>query len=527
MPRISVTDRDISWYYRQRPDTPGTVFVPGIATFGPTDRPVLCDYTNFTNVFGTSAIPDIGDISYDSAASFIKSGFSVLFQRFVTDGAKAASYTISDDSDNSIVFSAKYVGSFGNRLSVRLSGNYERVAVFVYLDGTTLLENLVFVPADPNDVQKFNYDSQYLSVSVTGTATSLPITSGPHKLSGGTDYEKGNGDDVASEADTLLSTIASQLAVEGVFDHLKDPYQYDIDLISSVGWPNIGSFTTNGSAYTTNSVGYKIDALLTDLASSLGTAVYFIDGASSWDDATMYGYCSQFNISYAAGIGPWGYAQLVSTGELRLLPGSYALINSWANSCAAGNPIWMAPAGTKRATLGSFYKETARFVGKTTLDMWQNHEYVVPGDYKVNPIMEIRQYGYVVYGNSTLLQVKTDGSTSQLQALSTRVLCNQIKRQALRISLTLQFDQMARDLYSEFRALMTDYMEQLRYNNALYSYQIVLSENTVTSADLNERTVPVIIRISPIPAAENFDITLEIAQAGIIFTDDTDETEVA
>ena len=67
------------------------------------------------------------------------------------------------------------------------------------------------------------------------------------------------------------------------------------------------------------------------------------------------------------------------------------------------------------------------------------------------------------------------------------------------------------------------FMSQLKYNNALYDYEIVADTSTLTLDDLNSRTVPVIIRISPTPAAENFDITLEISQAGVTFgADDTE-----
>ena len=70
-------------------------------------------------------------------------------------------------------------------------------------------------------------------------------------------------------------------------------------------------------------------------------------------------------------------------------------------------------------------------------------------------------------------------------------------------------------------------MDQLRYQGALYDYEIVLDSTSVTRTDLNEKTVPVLIRISPNPAAENFDITLEISQAGVTFSDETDENENA
>ena len=105
-------------------------------------------------------------------------------------------------------------------------------------------------------------------------------------------------------------------------------------------------------------------------------------------------------------------------------------------------------------------------------------------------------------------------------------MANLIKSRAFDVSLSLQFDQLTNDLFVQFKSLLGVYMDQLRYQNALYDYEIVLANNTLTSADLNEKRVPVIIRISPNPAAENFDIALEITQAGVSFSDETDETEI-
>jgi len=108
-----------------------------------------------------------------------------------------------------------------------------------------------------------------------------------------------------------------------------------------------------------------------------------------------------------------------------------------------------------------------------------------------------------------------------------RVLCNMIKEQAFNVSLGLQFDKITNDLIVQFKALMGVFMDQLKYGGALYDYEIVSDYSSISLADLNTRTVPVKIRISPNPDAENFDINLEVSQSGITFGDITDETEVS
>ena len=514
MSKINIAERDLSWYYRQRGEGSMTVLVPGMSSFGPTDRPVLCDSSNFSRVYG-GPVPNVVDLSYNMAASFIKAGFNVLFYRFVDPSATTAeAQDITGEGTSKLKISAKYPGSYGSGLSVKIkAGTSPNWYFFVYDKAGILLENLVVNFADPTNKNYYSsIDTEFINIKLDGEWKGFNAPADAVKLSGGTD---------GSDAATIKSNTRAEIIKEGAFSDLLDPYQYTFDLISAADWCDHKDLDEDSRE--------KVDVVLGELAYNRGTAEYFIDGdKDSNDPAEQYQYCGLFDSykSHVTGVGPWGYAQLLSNGQTALLPGSYAMLVQWAQSCSEGVPAWMAPAGVKRASLGSFYRRPKYEIGKTTLDMWQNHDYVEPNGYKVIPIMKAKQYGYVVYGNSTLLKNSGDGSTSMLQSLSTRILCNLIKNKAFDVSLSLQFDQMTDDLFSQFKTVLGTYMDTLRYGGALYDYEIVLDSTTVTRTDLNERTVPVIIRISPNPTADNFDITLEISQAGVTFTDDTDENEV-
>lgn len=531
MPKISVTEKDLSWYFRQREEGAATVYVPGIATFGPTGEPVLCNSSNFANTFGTKAVNVEGELSYNMAASYIKSGFNVLFHRVALTGAAPSSVTQGGDTDN-VTFTAKYEGSFGNHITlmIRPMGTIKSsISTYVLIDGT-VVETLTCDLVDPTSPNYYvNLSSEYITVTVTGDPTTIEFGSAASPLNlqmaGGKDFTDG------ATAEDIHTEVWTSIKTPGFLESLKDPYQYDYDIITSAGWslydggPKVYGSDEN-AAWSFSEID-KVDAALFNLATARGTSIFLVDGKTSWEDSEMYTYCGLFDSSYAAGYGPWGYAQFTSTGVLNLLPGSYAMLVAWAQSCSDGTPIWMAPAGVKRATLGSFYKDTTYFVGKRTLDMWQNHDFIKPGQYSVNPVMKAKQYGYVIYGNSTLLKTTPAGATSMLQSFSVRVLANAIKVHAFDVALGLQFDQLTGDLFTQFRTLMTTYMDPLVYQGALYDYEIVLTNGTLTSADLNERTLPVTIRISPNPSADNFDITLEITQSGVSFSDDTDENEIA
>lgn len=534
MPKISVSEKDLSWYYRQRGLGAMTVYIPGVSTFGPEDKPVLCDSSNFVQTFGT-AVQGVEDFSYNMAASYIKSGFNVLFHRFVSASAVAAKpadragdFDIGDDSNN-LTISAKYKGSYANGIVVTLvKGGAGTHYIYVYSKGkSSMLENFVVNFTDPTDPKYVTtIDSSYIDLKVKGTLSDDLVTESSYEftLKGGLDFAEG------TTSDNFKSEIRNAILTSGAFDDLLDPYQFNFDIVESAGWCDFSDLvkSTDLTTHPDWIVGLeKIDQTLFSLVKERKNSILLVVGHTGMTYSAFYTYCGLFNSDYAVGIGPWGYARFVNNGSLALLPGSYPFVVAWANSCASGNPAWMAPAGVKRATLGSFYKDTEYVVGKAVLDAWQNHDYVVPNDYKVIPIMKAKQYGYVVYGNSTLLRNSTQGSTSMLQSLSVRILANMVKNKSFDISLSLQFDQMDNDLYAQFKTLMSDYMDQLRYQGALYDYEIVLDSTSVTRTDLNEKTVPVLIRISPNPAAENFDITLEISQAGVTFSDETDENENA
>lgn len=529
MPRINVTEKDLSWYYRSRTASSVTVYMPGLATFGPSD-PVLCNSAHFNNIYGTTAVGVSNDISYKMASSFVKAGFNVLFHRFIPTGAKAATLELGD-GDNKVVITAKYPGSFGNKIeltfrSMTASPTSGQASIFIHI-GSVLVEKLFCNFTDPLNTNYYTgVNSSYIDIAVVGDATkiefSTDIGGSTEKLTGGLDYEKGKTDlEVKQE-------IWSQISKEGALTNLEDPYQYDFDVIVSGGFalydeglPTYGEGGDSDWAFTEID---KVDKVLHNLAVNRGTSIYLVDGKSEWSDDVFYEYCGLFDSSYAAAFGPWCSARLLSTGVVHNLPGSYAMIVAWAQSVTDGVPIWMAPAGVKRSTLGSFYKESVYYVGRKTLDMWQNHNYSQPGQYGVNPIIKAKQYGYVIYGNNTLLQTKYDGMTSVLQSFSTRVLCNLIKVQAFDAALRLQFDQLTGDLFIQFKTLLSVYLDALTYQGALYDYEVVLRDGSLTSANLNEKTLPVVIRVSPYVTAEIFDITLEITQSGVTFNEEeTDE----
>lgn len=401
--------------------------------------------------------------------------------------------------------------------------------------GTTVLETLTYDLLSPDSIYYYvttNQSSQYIHVKPYGTYTVEQAVAAKDQnfsvqLSGGTNSADAlTHDGIVDALVTSLDADIHGSGYGGVINDLFDPLVYDFDIIISAGYNYYEGDTSHDADDDPG-----IDSRFVELVSKRGTAIYLVDDAPTKDASDFYADCGDAKFrtgtdysnagSYCAAYGPWCYTQLLSTGATRKLPGSYVFLVAWARAIANGAPMYLAPAGVKRSSLGTIVRSTDYPVGSAIINAWQN---APNGTYKINPIAKLKQYGYVVYGNSTLLDSDPiTGKSSMLQSFSTRVMVNLIKRRAFDISLTLQFDQIDSDIFAEFKTTLSSFMNELKYNNALYDYDIIADRSKMTLDELNQRTVPVKILISPAPAAENFEINLEIYPAGVVFGDDTTE----
>lgn len=505
MARINVTERDLSWYTRQGAG-PLTVYVPGVSTDGPSS-PLLCNNINaFKRVFG-DAIPGVLSRSYNIAASLLIAGASVLFHRFVGQSGDVSSCQIHDI----VTFSSKYPGVRFNDYKVECTTGSSKGSFVIVVKDTTgeVFERLTVNFSDPTSQYYYlNELSDNFQFNVSGELPNdITLNAGQLKMEGGK---------IGVEKD---SDVADLLTTGNPLNVLQDPYLYDFDVAISSGFHK----NTQGTEVD------EVDLQILKTVEARGTAIYLIDGLANFTSEEFFTYCGADSLgkSYAAAYGPWCYAKFLNTGSTSLLPASYSMLVQWIKSASEGVPIWMAPAGVKRASLGSFFIKPKYEIGKAILDMWQNNSEDPEVDvYKINPIMRAKNYGYVVYGNSTLLHNSLEGETSMLQSVGTRVLANTIKKDAFDIALSLQFDQMVGDLYAQFKTLLSVKLDALKYQGGLYDYRISLNDSIVTVGDVNQRRIPVKIQISPAPAVENFDITLEITKAGVMFSDDGTTTTV-
>jgi len=400
---------------------------------------------------------------------------------------------------------AKYVGSFGSKITVgcKKQENSTSASITVYVSNV-LVESFLVDYGNPMSQNYYSNDlSNYITFEFMGEFGEF---NGVIPLYGGSDQS-------ASSTTSYYAEIVDKLAVDyesSPIKDLEDNLSYPFDIATCGGFYDYDDYTRLS----------RIDNSFLNLVKRKGTAIYFVDGDASWTHSQFYNYCGLFDSSYCTAYGPYSYTSLVSNGAYVLLPGTYVMLKTWANSLAEGNPVWAVPAGVSRGQVPSV-TGTKYNVGQAVLAEWQSDydefNANVLENYKVNPIMKLRQYGYVINGNATLLKTQ-NGARSLTDQLSVRVIANLIKSQAYDYALGLQFGQMSDDLFAKFKTLLDTYLGQLVYQGALYDYKITMNTSMI-STSLNTRTIPVLIQISPVPAVENFDITLEISRAGVVFTD--------
>jgi phage tail sheath protein FI len=178
---------------------------------------------------------------------------------------------------------------------------------------------------------------------------------------------------------------------------------------------------------------------------------------------------------------------------------------------------WFPPAGVTRATARVVVKPLYE-IGSVILDKWENNTLA-----RVNPIMKLKNYGYVIYGQYTAYVAQDEYTHSALESLNVRLISNCVKKQIFNTCLKLTFEPNNSSLWMKFYDAMDKYLLFMKRNDGVYDYRIQMDEGTVTTDDINELRCPGKVWINPVRAAEFFDIDFILTEAGVTFTDTVEE----
>lgn len=257
-----------------------------------------------------------------------------------------------------------------------------------------------------------------------------------------------------------------------------------------------------------------IHAGMLNLVETRQDCIALFDVPADYDKKLIVDYSRILNTSYGTMHFPWCWvADPDVQGNMLLMAPSYIFMYTFLSNLDnnVDSQKWFPPAGVKRAT-ARVVKKPYFEIGSVILNDWQNDNTA-----RVNPIMKLKQYGYVIYGQYTCLPAIDMFTHSALESLNVRLIANVVKKKIFDVCLNLAFEPNTSVLWLKFFAQMDEFLRYMQYNEGVYAYKIVMDESTVTTDDINHLRCPGKVYIAPTRTAEFFDIDFIITEAGALF----------
>lgn len=511
---IIVNETDNTLYGTRVADTDNIVFIPGSAITG-TNKPTLyTSYSDFVSNHGDHGVE--GSLTWDYVSNILLAGFPVLFKRITHavgdnggDGTELVSHAKLDvknraDTEVIMTFTDLYGGSYGNSLNIELKREYESVYLRIKLDQkvietykiATLTDEIL---EDEETVKKLVMDglnsveSSRISISIPDEEKFEFNEIDNKYLSGGADADES----------AILAVIAEENYNNSLFVEYEDLYLYNIKFICSGGYIDSNLTIANN---------------LVKLAEKRGDCVAFLDIPMGIEKGVANTYFNSINTSYAAAFAPWCYCEL-STKSQKWMPPSFVFLNRLARSLITNNnPIWYPVAGVKRASLSNVLN-TEYDIGATMLEEWTGDRTVQA----LNPIMKLRSYGYVIYGQRTLYATDDSNypSPSALRQLGIRLTVNEIKRAIFDIAIGLKFEKNDLYTWNEFRTYLNPLLTAMKSDRGISDYQILMNKETTTDTDIQEFRIRGKVSISVLNSVEDFEIDFVLEPQSVTFNEDT------
>ena len=227
-------------------------------------------------------------------------------------------------------------------------------------------------------------------------------------------------------------------------------------------------------------------------------------------DDLVHSTTNPVEVKYASAFSPW--CEFGLDGNTYVLPGSFAFLSSYALS-TKNNPNWYAAAGSARGkipaltTSGPIYK-----YGDADCNILQGRKIADDGSFEsednqtfaINPISNIRPFGFIVWGNRTLFDNADSDGLVASSFLNIRNLCCDIKKALYAAARKYTFEQNSDILWVNFCAAVTPLLDRALTGNGIRGYRMIQQPAGVRAR------LKALIRIVPIEAVEDFDLTLEM-----------------
>ena len=272
-------------------------------------------------------------------------------------------------------------------------------------------------------------------------------------------------------------------------------------------------FITSGGYYNVSNAGISIASVMTQLAATRGDCVALIDHPIDYVEASelneLFNNINLNNAEYATAFTPWCKFDLsVEFNGIEVddpdgywsLPGSFSYLMAF-NNMAQSYENWLAAAGASRGAIPLLVAPLVEFGDKVCNSLQSREE----GFTSINPITYVTPYGYRVYGNRTLRQ-NIDGLKAT-SFLNIRNLVSDIKKTCFQACRIMAFEQNTDILWFNLKSKITPILDQMVSNEGIRAYQLVRISTTEKAKVVGK------IRIVPIEAVEDFEITIELVDS--------------
>lgn len=412
----------------------------------------------------------------------------------------------TESEANSATIEAKYSGEYGKEITVSIR---ELTDEDQYpAEKERLFELLV---NDIRYVVNFDIESDYyietkladdVNVNVSVNVDEAYIKSNLYgiisKDNENLDYTETTSDEMTFASVRTILMSGENEDIPSPYYALKDKTIYDVKFITSSVYASMDSEDST------------IASLMMDCAATRGDALAIIDMAQGVDkDSYLSIVDSAFPTTYVNGedrnkyatmIAPSVKVTLSSTKTKEWMPASYAYLYALASS-VKDNPIWYAISGVVRGVISNF-NDVEFVVDERISKEWQSETSI-----SINPIQNVRPYGYCIFGNRTLyrnLEGLKDSSFTNI-----RVLVNEAKKITLKAINRLMFESNDNVLWNNFKSLVEPTLQQMKTNRGITDYKITRLQTS------KKATVEGIIKIMPVEAVENFDITFSLEDSTV------------
>ena len=209
--------------------------------------------------------------------------------------------------------------------------------------------------------------------------------------------------------------------------------------------------------------------------------------------------------SFAAAYWPWVQVFSSELNKNIWCPASTIIPGVYSKNDSIAAP-WFAPAGETRGKVGRLVTGVEEKLPKATRDTLYSN--------KVNPIVNFRNSGILVFGQKTLQADK-----SALDRVNVRRLLLTVKQRIGAMADGVLFEQNTEATRQNFLQQATPYLEDLVQKQGLYAFRVVMDDSNNTPDVIDNNQLVGQVFLQPTKTAEFIVIDFTLTRTGASFTD--------